>query len=299
MIQGEKIKTEIKPSIEKIPFLLLRYCMVPTIIRETIQRHTVTFILYHDLSPEIADIHFSTLKKYYTIISFKEFLDSKKTGRLHQLPPKSLVITFDDGHRNNYSLIPVLEKHTIPVVIFLCAGIVGTNRHFWWQHGGIRDPRSLKSCPDSERLRILADLGFNESKEYDAPHGLTKEEINQMAQCSLINFQSHSSTHPCLTQCPADKSFDEISTSKRDLESTYALDIYAFSYPNGDYSEREIAYLKESGYLCAITCDPGFNDDTTSLYQVKRFSMNSDADINNLLVRASGLWAFLKQIIIR
>jgi peptidoglycan/xylan/chitin deacetylase (PgdA/CDA1 family) len=253
--------------------------------------------MYHDIAPEIADTHITVLRKYYNIISLTDFLEAKKSGGLNTLPPKSLVITFDDGHRNNYGLKPIVEKQRVPVVIFLCAGIVGTNRHFWWQHGAIKDIRSLKSCSDDERLKKLADLGFDESKEYDYPQGLTKEEINNLAQSPFINFQSHSLTHPCLPKCSPDKAFHEISASKRDLESTYSFKIYAFAYPNGDYSDREIAFLKKTGYQCGLTCDPGFNDDATPLYQLKRLSMNSNADINELLVRASGLWAFIKRII--
>lgn len=273
--------------------------MVPHIIRETMQRRTVTFIMYHDISPEIADTHFTVLQKYYSIISLADFLEAKKSQRLDTLSPKSLVITLDDGHRNNYSLKPIIEKHRVPVVIFLCAGIVGTNRHFWWQHGESKDIRSLKSCSDDERLKMLADLGFDESEEYAFPQGLTGEEINNLAQSHFINFQSHSVTHPCLPKCSPEKAFDEISVSKRDLESKYSFDIYAFAYPNGDYSEREIAFLKKAGYRCGVTCDPGFNDDGTPLYQLKRLSMNSTTDINELLVRASGLWGFLQRIMIQ
>jgi peptidoglycan/xylan/chitin deacetylase (PgdA/CDA1 family) len=274
----------------------LRFSLVPFFIRETLQRHNVTFLVYHDITPEIADKHFRVLKKFYTIISLSDFLRARTDGTSGTLPPKSLVITFDDGHKGNYLLKPVLEKHNIPVVIFLCSAIVGTNRHFWWQHPAIRNIKSLKTRPDEERLKILGDLGFDETREYEDPQGLTKEEIASLAGSPLVNLQSHTLTHPCLPQCSDDKAFHEISDSKRDLETSYSLDIYALAYPNGDYTEREIALLRKSGYLCGLTCDPGFNDAATPLYELRRLSMNSNSDTSELLVRASGSWAFLKDL---
>ena len=163
------IQSEVNPSIRKIIFFILRVSFLPLLIRETLQRRTVTFVVYHDISPEIADIHFSVLKKHYTPISLTDFLESRKTGTLNALPPRSLVITFDDGHESNYSLKPIIEKNRIPVVIFLCAGIIGTKRHFWFRHDTTYDIEALKVCPDEQRLKRLENLGFDERKEYDHP----------------------------------------------------------------------------------------------------------------------------------
>ena len=293
------IQSEVNPSIRKIIFFILRVSFLPLLIRETLQRRTVTFVVYHDISPEIADIHFSVLKKHYTPISLTDFLESRKTGTLNALPPRSLVITFDDGHESNYSLKPIIEKNRIPVVIFLCAGIIGTKRHFWFRHDTTYDIEALKVCPDEQRLKRLENLGFDERKEYDHPQALTTEEIQDLSQNPFFSLQSHSETHPCLPQCPPGKSYHEIFQSKVDLESNYSLQVYAFAYPNGDYSDREIAFVQKAGYTCALTCDPGFNDAATPLFTLKRIDMNYDADINELLVRASGLWAYVQRYLLK
>jgi peptidoglycan/xylan/chitin deacetylase (PgdA/CDA1 family) len=293
------IQTDVNPLMRKIIFLILRFSFLPFLIRETRQRRKVTFIVYHDISPEIADKHFSVLKKYYNLISLTDFLESRKSGTLGTLPPKSLVVTFDDGHESNYSLKPIIEKHRIPVIIFLCSGIVGTKRHFWFRHDTTYEIESLKLCPDEQRLKILADLGFDEIKEYEYPQALTKEEIQELSQSPFFSLQSHSVTHPCLPQCSPDKSCYEISQSKTDLESNYSLHVYAFAYPNGDYSDREIALVKKAGYTCALSCDPGFNGASTAIFKLKRINMNYNSDINELLVRACGLWVYIQRLCIQ
>ena len=141
--------------IKKLVFILLRLTAIPFFIREIIQTKRVTIILYHDIKPDKADRHFRILRSKYNIISLKQYVKARKLGKADQLPPKSLIITFDDGHKGNYNLRPILEKHDIPAVIFLCSGIVGTNRHYWWTH--LMDnyvPKYMIKIPDSKKLEI-------------------------------------------------------------------------------------------------------------------------------------------------
>ena len=54
---------------------------------------------------------------------------------------------------------------------------------------------------------------------------------------------------------------------------------------------------QEAGYECAITVDPGFNSQNTDLFKLKRLSIKDDADVNELIVKASGLWAYTKKLL--
>ena len=67
------------------------------------------------------------------------------------------------------------------------------------------------------------------------------------------------------------------------------MNINMFSYPNGNYSDREIILCKEAGYKGAITVDFGFNSRKTDPYRLKRLPMEGTGDVNELLVKASGL----------
>ena len=67
------------------------------------------------------------IKRRYTVISLKDAVDSIRYGK--DLPQNSVVITFDDGYRNNLTTaLPVLEKFRIPATIFVTAGYVGSSK---------------------------------------------------------------------------------------------------------------------------------------------------------------------------
>lgn len=273
---------------------LLRMSGVPFLIRELAQRRRVTILCYHQPSAEVATRHFEALRRRYSIISLSDYL-SFRAGTQKQLPPKPLIITLDDGHMLNYSLKPIFEKYRIQPTVFLCSGVVGTKRGFWFEtemNDGVR--QSLKWVSDEQRLQILARMGFSETGEASTRQALSAIEIQDMK--SIVDFQSHTVYHPLLPQCSAPRAVAEISDSKAELENKFGLSIYALAYPNGDYSAREIAAAEASGYKCALTLDPGFNSRATPAFRLKRFCINDDAGVNELLVKTSGLWGFLKSV---
>jgi hypothetical protein len=77
----------------------------------------------------------------------------------------------------------------------------------------------------------------------------------------------------------------------------YGLAINAISYPHGDYSDRDIALCRQAGYDCGITVDFGFNTVNTDRFRLKRLSINDTNDINELIVKASGLWDWVRTIL--
>jgi hypothetical protein len=81
------------------------------------------------------------------------------------------------------------------------------------------------------------------------------------------------------------------------LKERFGLSVVALAYPNGDYSERDMALVREAGYSCALTVDPGVNDVVTDLYALKRIYMPDDASIGELSVRASGIWDTLMRMV--
>lgn len=267
---------------------------MPYFIREVVQRRRVTILVYHKLTPQVADHHFGALRRKYNLISLADYLNFR-TDRGRRLPPKPLIVTLDDGHKGNYALKPILEKHGIRASIFLCSGLVDTNRHFWFEREMSNGARQgLKRVSDNERLHVLAKLGFCETVEQATRQALSATEISEMK--AVVDFQSHTVFHPLLPRCLDARALAEISDSKTQLEHRFGLSINALAYPNGDYSVREIEAAKKSGYECALTLDLGFNTQTTPPFQLKRICINDDAGLTELIVRASGVWEFLKRL---
>jgi len=216
-----------------------------------------------------------------------------KENLKEELPNNSLIITFDDGHITNYDLLPIIKKHEVPLTIFLCAGIVNSNRHFWFKHkiNGI-STSYLKTLRNQELKDLLKSHDFDEESEFKIPQALQKNQIYEMIP--YVNMQSHTMFHPILPKCNSKESMIEILESKRLLESEYAISIDTLSYPNGDYSDRDIENAIKAGYKCGITVDYGFNDTKTDIFRLKRISVNDTENRNELIVKASGVWGFIK-----
>lgn len=279
--------------MKNIILKILRYSGLPILFREIIQRNRITILLFHDISPETAEFTFQFLQKKYRLIDLNDLLNAIDYKDLISLPKKALIITFDDGHIGNYKLFPLINKHKIPVSIFLCAAIINTNRNFWFAYKPSEEKKGeLKKIINSERLAILNKFGYNQEEEHETPQALTKSQIMEMKE--HINFQSHTLFHPILTQCNYEDAKKEIIDSKILLENEYDLKINAISYPNGDYSNREIEIAKEGGYSCGVTVDYGFNSIETDVYKLKRISVKDTFSLDELIVRSSGVWGFLK-----
>ena len=284
-----------KRLLRSAVFVLLRLSGLPFILREIVQRKKLTIVVYHAMVAPVAERHFRALRARYNILPLSEYLAWRKNKSASSLPPKSIIITFDDGHKANYELKPLLEKHCVPITIFLCSGIVGTQAHFWWSHAkNPAEARTLKALPDEQRAQLLLERGHGDGREYETRQALSWAEIAEMK--SLVDFQSHSVYHPILPACSDERARSEIFESKKTLEHLCGLKICALAYPNGDYSDREINLLRSAGYTCGMTLDPGLNDSATDPFCLRRIPLPDDAAISELIVKASGLWASMRKL---
>lgn len=279
--------------MKKLVFKALRYSGLPYAFREIMQRNTVSILLFHDISKTTALQTFKYLKNNYNIIDLNDYIEACEKNDFSRIPKKALIITFDDGHIRNYEILSITKKLKIPITIFLCASIINTNRHFWFKFKNRSVSASeLKQKSNKARLETLSKDGFEQEREYSYPQALQKKHVEEMV--SNINLQSHTMFHPCLPKCNDEEAREEIYKSKEILETEYGLNINAISYPNGDYSDRDIQLSKDAGYKCGITVDFGFNTPKTDVFRLKRLAVNDTEDMNELIVKASGVWAFFK-----
>jgi peptidoglycan/xylan/chitin deacetylase (PgdA/CDA1 family) len=274
-------------------FTLLRYSGMPFLLRELVQRRRITILVYHALPEGRARDHFQALQARYHIIALADYLRARAEGTVWRLPSKSLIITFDDGHRNNFELRQLLEELRVPITIFLCSGIVGTHRHYWWFHTrSASESAACKRMPDAERLTFLSKRGYQPDRDYPDRQALSRGEIDALKP--WVDFQAHTVTHPILPACSAEKAEREIRDCKAELERDYGFKVQALAFPNGDYTEREVNLAQNAGYNCALTLDCGFNDKNTDPFRLRRVPLPDYASVSELLVKTSGLWGFLR-----
>jgi peptidoglycan/xylan/chitin deacetylase (PgdA/CDA1 family) len=75
------------------------------------------------------------LSRRYTILPLRQLADRLRSGTA--IPPRTVVITFDDGWRDNFTLAyPILRKYNAPATIFVSTDFIETNQKFWFLRMG-------------------------------------------------------------------------------------------------------------------------------------------------------------------
>ena len=112
---------------ELIAFFL-RFSGIPWFVRNRICRNKVSIIVFHDPAPQALAGHLAYLARHYHIIRLQELVETMEPGRFHDIVPKSMVITIDDGHAGNYRLLQIFKQHHVCPTIYLTSHLVGTRR---------------------------------------------------------------------------------------------------------------------------------------------------------------------------
>ncbi|MXZ01376.1 polysaccharide deacetylase family protein [Candidatus Poribacteria bacterium] len=255
------------------------------LIREWMCRNRVAILMYHDPKATIFAKHLDHLSRHWTVISLETLVTAIHQKDFSQIPPKSVVVTIDDGHGGNIKLLPLFKQYRIRPTLFVCTQIIGTYRHFWFKMAGQSktEREKLKRLPNAGRLLHLKQItDFEQEKSYADRQALNITEIKEMGE--NVDFQPHTRFHPILTHCTETECRQEILGSKTDLEKLLDIECSHFSYPNGDYTEREMEIVKTGGFRSARTTDIGWNTLETGPYQLKTVPIADDAGL--LLFRA-------------
>ena len=158
---------------------------------------------------------------------------------------------------------------------------------FWFQW--IQDAQlkqKLKDMPNTKRIEALKNSGFNPLEAHRDRYALSISEIREMQ--NYVDFQSHTQFHLILTHCTDTESRNEITESKHILESKFGMNIDSFAYPNGNYGDREIEFVKLAGYRTALTVEPGINHTNTNPFKLKRYAIKDAHNLNELKCKISG-----------
>ncbi|RIL01575.1 MAG: polysaccharide deacetylase [Proteobacteria bacterium] len=276
------------------PAQMLRWSGAPWLLRRATRRNAA-ILLYHDPSPAVMDAHLAWLRERYAFTTLDAVVDAIARGDASALPERALVVTLDDGHRGNHALLPVFRRHGVVPTIYLCTQVVGTARRFWFQQPG-RDVQPYKRLRNEERIAALArECGFAPERAYppEERQALCDAEIAEMAP--WVDFQPHTRFHPVLTQCSDDEAWREIAGSKRELEERLGRPCRHFSYPNGDYREREVEMARRAGYASARTIDLGWARAGGDLFRLPCFGIADDATIPMLVAQLSGIPGYVRR----
>src|SRR6266852_5293318 len=92
-------------------------------------------LTYHRATGGDLGSHLLYLRRHYRLLHLEEALEelytSKETKYAHDRRTP-LVLTFDDGYRDNYTHAFALARELqVPITIFLVPGYVESGDHFW------------------------------------------------------------------------------------------------------------------------------------------------------------------------
>ena len=108
--------------------------------RKVISRYEVPILMYHSLNPNsnlvtsekvkldifLRQMEFIKRKKYQ-VISLQEY--GKLLEKKNPLPKKGVIITFDDGYKDNLEGIKILRKFNFPATIFVIRNKIGKENY--------------------------------------------------------------------------------------------------------------------------------------------------------------------------
>ncbi|HLA89892.1 MAG TPA: polysaccharide deacetylase family protein [Gemmatimonadaceae bacterium] len=83
-----------------------------------------------DVRPAHFDAQLAVLARTAAPLALDEFETRRRAGTL---PPRAVAVTCDDGYADSLlTAAPILARHGVPATIFVTAGMVGSDREFWW-----------------------------------------------------------------------------------------------------------------------------------------------------------------------
>ncbi len=203
--------------------------------------------------------------KHFNIISLNKMVTCIREKQA--VPPKSVVITFDDGFKNFYYIAyPMLKEYGFTATVFLVPGYCGKNNQWDGQ------PKEIP----------ILDL-------------LDWEEIREMANKG-IDFGAHSMTHEVLTKLSLEEARREIVKSKSAIQEHLNQDVTIFSYPYG-IANKETKAVVQAEFQGACGTYMDFVSMHSDIYELPRIDMYYFS--NNNFFKCIGTSAFILYIIFR
>ncbi|WAM31242.1 polysaccharide deacetylase family protein [Caldicellulosiruptor naganoensis] len=167
-------------------------------------------------------------------------------------PKKAIVITMDDGYKNNITLAyPVLKKYGFKACIFVIGKFLiskNTSNEF-----------EYLSLEDTLKYTDVFEFG---SHTYDMHRLLNGMPI--LLQANMLDII-----------------FDFVNNQVL-INSPY------FAYPFGAYDERVIEVLKSFNYKLAFTTKKGYVTSSTDLYEIPRFTISQKTTFDQFIKIVNG-----------
>ncbi len=241
--------------------------------------------------PDDINVDEFTIQMQVLARNYRTFTLSEAARRLseHSLPRRSVVVTFDDGYRDNCTVaLPILVKYGVPATFFVASGFLGSGS-MWndtvieslrradpgvldltgaglGRHRIADDPdriavineliKTLKYHSMETRQSLVDELSGVVGKPLPDDLMMSPEQVRKLFD-SGMEIGGHTRRHPILAKVDADNAEEEIVAGRETLEDIIGARISAFAYPNGrpgrDYRREHVEMLRRNGFETAVS----------------------------------------------
>jgi peptidoglycan/xylan/chitin deacetylase (PgdA/CDA1 family) len=246
-------------------------------------RQRISLMKGNEIEVDFLEKMLRYLKEEYDVISLDEMCERLETKIKNK--KKFIVITFDDGYKDNLTLAyPIFKKLNIPFTIYVTNCYPNNTGKLWWYmlEDILLENKTIKfvnnnkqliynansqkdkdttfeqirkiiiESPESKRSKILDQLETQYSKNllnYVKKESLSWDEIKTLSEDNLVTIGCHTQNHPALNKLSRVDQLKEILDSKNEIEEKINSSSVHFAYPFGtsnEINETEINIVKSS-----------------------------------------------------
>ena len=230
-----------------------------------------------------ADLEF--IVRHYAPIGLADLLDHIKGAR--RLPPRSVLLTFDDGFREmSETVAPLLLAKGVNATFFVNSAFIDNRKMCYLNKASVlvdeiarrgsgclservaqalrskgitsRDPRPAILSVTYQRRQLIDELAevagvdFDEYLSLEQPY-LTTGQINRLVRDGFA-IGAHSVDHPLYADLTLDEQLGQTLGSLSTIRQTFGLGYGAFAFPHSDHrvSRRFFESVAKSG-LCDVS----------------------------------------------
>ncbi|MEG1394809.1 MAG: polysaccharide deacetylase family protein [Clostridia bacterium] len=242
----------------------------------------VVVLMYHNIlpdsySPRVYSVSRSALERDfqflanngYNVISF-EFVRDCIASR-NALPPKSVILTFDDGYYNNLRYgLPLLQKYNYSALFsvvgeYTAYGKTSCEKMHEYMYLDWDDMRKYSDCANIEWG--LHSTDFHKAEKRQGARIMRGESVTAYRKAFV----------------------DDTNLLSANLLSKCGIASKIYTYPYGLYCKESEQFLQELGFQITLSCYEGVNDikDASSLLLMRRY--NRSGENNNIKKLLAGL----------
>ena len=218
------------------------------------------------------------LARGYQAWPLRKVIECNQSG--DSIPPKTFVVTFDDGYENNYQdAWPILKALKIPATIFVATAFLDSDDPFpcddWTAAGSSRVPAS-------------------------SWRPLTTAQCTEMLADGLIDLGTHTHTHGDFRNRPQ-VLYEELKTSVGFLCSQFGMKDATFAFP---YGTKQLGFsgpvladaAKQAGVLCSLTTEEDRVSPNSDPFDWGRFTVSESDNAATLATKVDGWYSLLRDV---